>query len=283
MSRWRCRLLALVFTAVALAACQKQAHFNPALAGRFFPLQVGSTWTYEVVYPNGARETISDRVVRDPGGTSLEGTLVVSDYSGLDGSRSVRAELPQSYPAERTEVETRYIVMNGYITRIENLGGASGIRFEERDFLPRYLWPDRNWSTSLVPFEPIPGTILTLTQTHRTFLERHKVAVPAGHFSGCIRIETEVSYHVAGQADHKRYFTDWYAADVGLIKTVVRTDRQNGREMARIQLMRVAKSETATPLQSANRPSIVPLSSKIATSSIVGRIGKSQMRSRLGQ
>jgi hypothetical protein len=268
MSRWRYRPFALAFTLFALTACQKQAHFDPALAGRFFPLQPGARWSYEVIYPNGARETISDRVLRGGRGTSLDGTLVVSDYSGLDGSRAVRAELPQSYPAAHAEVETRYIVKNGYITRIENLGGASGIHFEERAFLPRYLWPDRIWSTSLVPFEPTPGEILTLTESHRSFLETHQVAVPAGHFSGCIRIETEVSYHSRGEADHKRHFTDWYAVDVGLIKTLVLTDGENGREMARIELLRFAKSETAAPLQSAHRPSIFHRSSKISKSNM---------------
>jgi hypothetical protein len=258
MCQWKYGLVALAFTVVALAACQRQGHFDPELAARFLPLQVGSSWVYEVVYPNGARETITDRVLKDPRGTSLGGGLVVSAYSGLDGSRSVRAELARLYPAERTEFETRYIVKNGYITRIEDLGGASGIRFEERAFLPQYLWPGRKWSTSLVPFEPSPGPILTLTQNHRSFLERHRVAVPAGHFSGCIRIETEVSYHRPDEAVHKRLFTDWYAADVGLIKTVVQADGPNGREMARIQLVRFAKSETVTPLQSANRPLISP-------------------------
>lgn len=257
MSLWRCRRFALALTVAAFTACQKQAHFNPVLAGRFFPLQVGDTWTYEVSYPNGVREAITDRVVKDRG-APLEGKLVVSDYSGLDGSRAVRADLPQTYPAERTEVETRYFVKNGYITRIENLGGAAGIRFEERAFLPQYLWPDRIWSTSLVPFEPSPGEILTLTQSHRSFLEKHQVAVPAGRFSGCIRIETEVSYHSPGEADHKRHFTDWYAVDVGLVRTLVRADEEHGPEMARIELVGFRKFSQPVAVYSTGNQMLFP-------------------------
>jgi hypothetical protein len=161
-----------------------------------------------------------------------------------------------------TEVETRYMVEAGYITRIASLGGPTRLRLEERGFLPQYLWPDRGWSNTLSPFAHSPDVILKITQNHRSFLEADEVLVPAGRFAGCIRIETEASYQSPAGIGDKRYFTDWYAPDVGLVKTLVLSGG-HGHEIARIELVHFAKSATAAPLQSSN-PSIVPLSSKLA-------------------
>jgi len=242
--------------------------FNPAFATHFFPLSAGLTWTYEVTYPNGARERIRDRVVKAGSpGTSRDAALVVSDYSG-HGTRAVRADLPAAYPAETTEVETHYLLDGGYITRIASLGGPTRIRLEERGFLPQYLRPDQGWSNSLSPFADSMGDILKIAQSHRTFLEAEEVVVPAGRFSGCIRIETEALYQSPAEISDKRYYTDWYAFNVGLVKTLVLSGGQHGRETARIELLRFAKSELTAQLQPSNRRSIVPLSSKAATRSL---------------
>lgn len=245
-------LIGLVLASSPLAGCHKSVSFNPALATHFFPLRSGLTWTYLVIYPNGAHETISERVVKPEQTSRLrEATLVVSDYSG-HGVRAVRADLPQAYPADMTEVQTRYVVEGGYITRVASLGGPTRIRFEERGFLPQYLWPDRVWSNTLSPFAHLPDDIL-ITQNHRSFLEADEVLVPAGRFAGCIRIETEASYQSPAGNGDKRYFTDWYAPDVGLVKTRVLSGGQHGREIARIELLRFTKSATNARLQSSNR------------------------------
>jgi hypothetical protein len=259
------RFLGLILAITLVLGCQKRALFNPALASRFYPLRPGLTWTYQVAYPNGAHETIRDRVLKaDQAGLSHTAALVVSNYSGLDCSRALRADLPQTYPAEMTEVQIGYVIEGGYINRVASLGGRTQTRLEERGFLPQNLWPDRIWSNSLSPFEHSPLDILKVAQSHRSFLEPDPVVVPGGRFSECIRIETEASYQsLAGRGD-KRYFTDWYAPDVGLVKTLVLSGGQDGREMARIELLRFTKSKTTAPLESSNGPSIVPLSSKIA-------------------
>jgi hypothetical protein len=272
MRHWTYSLLGLALALAQLVGCQQRAPFNPALAGHFFPLHAGLSWTYQVTYPNGAHETISDRVVKaDHTGTLRAAALVVSDYSG-EGTRSVRADLPQAYPAQMSEVETRYVVEDGYITRRASLGGPTQIRLEERGFLPQYLWPDRIWSNTLSPFEHLADGILKITQSHRTFLEGRELVVPAGRFSGCIRIETEASFHSSARIDDKWYFTDWYAPDIGLVKTLVLSGGQDRRAITRIELLQFKKSKTIAPrqsktpasLQSSNHPSIVPLSSKMA-------------------
>jgi hypothetical protein len=253
------RFFGLILILVQLAGCQKRAPFNPALAPRFFPLRPGLTWIYRESFSNGASETITDRVLKsDQSGTLRGGALVVSDYSGLDGSRSVRADTPKSYPAQLTEAEIHYVVKGGYISRIINLGGASAIH-EQDGFLPQYLWPDTVWSST--QFD-----ILKIIQTHRSVLEADEVVTPAGRFSGCMRIETEASYEsavgIGGRAGipGKRYFADWYAPDVGLVKTLVLTGGHDGHEIARIELLRFVKLGTTTPLQPSGRRPIVPLS-----------------------
>jgi hypothetical protein len=254
--------LGLALALAQLTGCQKRAPFNPALAGHFFPLRSGLTWTYQVTYPNGAHETISDRVVKaDAPGTSQAGALILSEYLG-HGTRAIRANLPQAYPPEMTRVETRYVVENGYISRSASLGGRTAIRLNEHDFLPQYMWPDRTWSNTLSPFDQLPDDILKVAQIHRSFLEGREVVVPAGRFSTCIRIETEASYPSPAGTHDKRYFTDWYAPDVGLVKTLVLSSGQNGHEIARIELLRFAKSDTTTPLQASQGRSLVPVPSK---------------------
>jgi hypothetical protein len=252
MKLWLSWLVGLALACVPLAGCHKSESFNPALAAHFFPLRRGLIWTYRVTYPNGAHETISDRVLAaDETGTLRGSTLVVSDYSG-HGTRAVRADLPQAYPPEMTEVETRYVVEGGYITRIASLGGRTRIELEERRFLPQYLWPDRTWSNSLSPFEQLPADILKISQIHRSFLEADEVVVPAGHYSECIRIETEASYKSPAGIGDKRYFIDWYAHDVGLVKTLVLSGGRDRREIARIELLHFVKSQATAPLLTSN-------------------------------
>jgi hypothetical protein len=103
--------------------------FDSMLEGRFFPLDNGMSWSYRVTYSNGASETITDRIVKsDQVGGLRSGALMLSDYSGLDGSRAIRADVPKPYPTTTTQVKIRYIVERGFLTRVTNLGGGSGFK-----------------------------------------------------------------------------------------------------------------------------------------------------------
>lgn len=91
------RFFGLMLILVQLAGCQRRVPFNPALAERFFPLRSGFTWNYRVTFANGATETIADRVLESDQPVTLGGAaLVVSDYSGLDGSRGYSARRPEA-------------------------------------------------------------------------------------------------------------------------------------------------------------------------------------------
>ena len=266
MRQWTHWLLPVGLPLILLTGCQKRAVFNPGLAGRFFPLGPGLIWKYQVVYPNGGRETIIDQVVkRNDVPESREVALVVSHYSG-QGTGAVRADLPQADPAEMNEVATHYVVKGGYISRVASLGGASRILLEERNFLPQYLSPDRRWTNRLLPFAHLQDEILDISQDHKSFLEPDLVVVPAGRFSECIRVETKASYHSLAESGDQRYFTDWYAPDVGLIKTLVSSGGPDGAAIARIELLRFTKPETTAPVHSLKGPSTASLSSQILNS-----------------
>jgi hypothetical protein len=264
MRQWIYWALALVLAFTQLAGCQKRALFNPVLAGRFFPLRPGSSWTYQVAYASGARETLTDRVVANPSGSLARGALVVSDYSGFNGSGPViSAELQRTYPPDKSQLEIHYVLEGDYLTRITSFGGGAQIRVEERRFLPQYLWPGRAWSNTLSPFEKPADDFLKITQSHRSFLEADPVVVPAGQFANCIRIETEVVYQIPSEPDDTRYFVDWYAPDVGLVKTLVLSGDRDGRQIARIELLRIAESQKVVRVHPNDRP-LMHLSSTVA-------------------
>src|SRR5712664_2898816 len=57
-------VIVLALATIRLASCQNKAPFDPGLAGAFFPLNPGSTWTYRVVDKNlGTTNIITDRAM----------------------------------------------------------------------------------------------------------------------------------------------------------------------------------------------------------------------------
>lgn len=137
------------------------------------------------------------------------------------------------------------MIEGGYITRASDLDDHGRILFEERRFLPQVLKPDLTWSNSLFPFDRMPEAF-RVTQTHRTFSEADEVAVPAGHFSHCIRIETEAVYRDSSSKEdgaRRLRYLDWYAPNVGLVKTLVLESGFFGSEIARVELLSFVDSQ----------------------------------------
>jgi hypothetical protein len=223
-------LCLLTFAVVQLFGCQKSAPFDPALAGSFFPLRPGSSWTYRVIDKGqNTTEVFTDRAVGQerigPAGAASE---VVSEYSGSNG---------------KGKSTIFYVVEDGYVSRVFGLGDRSQILFQERGFLPRLLKPDLTWSNSLFPFGRLPEGFYVI-QNHRTSLEAGVVLVPAGHFSNCIRIETEAVYSDSSSKQvRKLRYLDWYAPNVGLVKTLVLKSGFFGSETARVELLSFVDSQ----------------------------------------
>jgi hypothetical protein len=206
------------------------------LSGSFFPLSTGSTWTYCFIDKReNSVEIFTDRTV------GLEHVSSANDSGGLvlEGSSS----------GGKANFTIRYTVEDGYITRSFRFGEPEQILFKERRFLPRLLEPDLTWSNSYFPFGHFPEAF-HVTQTHRTFLEPAVVQVPAGGFSNCIRVETETLYAANGydhqdRGNRRLRYVDWYAPNVGLIKTLVLESGFLGKEIARVELLSFGDSQNS--------------------------------------
>jgi len=224
-------VIVLALAAVQLTSCERKASFDPALAGAFFPLHPGSSWTYRVIDKNlGTTDIITDRVVDK----QLINIVKTGGEAISEGSVSGGA----------SKSTILYVTEGGYINRV-SVDGPTWIRFEEKKFLPQLLKPDLTWSNSLFPFGHLTGAFHVM-QYHRTFLETDEVAVPAGRFSSCIRIETEAVYQRnLSQSDRslRLRYIDWYAPNVGLVRTVVLKSAFFNSVVARVELLSFAKSQ----------------------------------------
>jgi hypothetical protein len=211
------RFLSLLALAGTLSAgCQKSAYFAAA-GGNFFPLQTGSRWIYQVAYPGASHTFLTERVEATNGSDEAR---VSSEYSGYVAV--LPTDLQRAYRPEASQIQIRYEFTGDFITRTESVGaGRDTIDFKEQGFLPRNLRPGQEWSNSFSP--AFFG--LSIRQHHRTFVESGVVIVPAGAFANCIRIETETSYKAVG-AGTEHYFVDWYAPNVGIVKTLVFEPRE---------------------------------------------------------
>jgi len=200
----------------------------------FFPLHPGSTWTYRVVEKDqNHSEILTDRVIdkKKPDASRFVGE-VVSEYLGNDISHTST---------------TSYAVEDGYLTR-RTLDTTSSPLLSEPKFLPRLLRPGVSWSNTLFPFDRSPQGF-RIAQSHETFFEIGEVIVPAGHFAGCIRIETKAAYLSGPSSAHelrRLVYEDWYAPNVGLIKTVVLKRSFFRHEIARLELIGFATGRSSS-------------------------------------
>jgi hypothetical protein len=213
----------LAVAIIGSSSCQRRS-FDPALAGTFFPLRPGFTWTYRIIeHDRSTTSVLRDRVLGASrhyrGGGVIE---VESEYSG---------------PTSVLDSSITYVHEHGYFTR-QLVINKSAWMTAETAFLPEMLKPNLTWSNSLAPFGQEPGTF-HVAQTHRTFFEPGIVEVPAGHFASCIRIETTALYQSSshGNLPLQLQYIDWYAPHVGLVKTLVEHSGLFGSEAARIELL----------------------------------------------
>ena len=223
--------------AIQLSSCQRKS-FDPTLAGAFFPLRPGLSWTYRMIDEGrGTTQIFTDRVIGQRRLAGQDANEVESEYSGPVGTLSS---------------SIIYFREDGYLSRQFTMEPTTQTVLAEKAFLPQRLEPHQSWSNSMVLFAQEPE--FRVVQTHRSFFDRGTVDVPAGHFSGCIRIETIALYQSKPSTKAPpmslRYF-DWYAPNVGLVKTLVRQSGFFGSELARVELLdfrpqpRIATRRTA--------------------------------------
>jgi hypothetical protein len=204
-------------------------------SAEYFPLAPKSTWTYRVTSKSQRSEyVVIDQIVGVKYIPALKLTGVVVDelYNMDRGGRR-----PVVYYAK-----------DGYLTRVSGLDYDHGRiqapawgRSEDADFLPVRLLPNASWRTEDLPFGHLTGGF-TLAQIHHSVQDVVGVRVAAGVFGRCIRVDTRTEYRGGPYAKHHKnlalVYTDWYAPDVGLVKTIAYEDSPGGVEVERVELIR---------------------------------------------
>jgi hypothetical protein len=237
--------IAIAMAVASLSACKSQGEWKADPSADFFPLKTNMVWTYRVKSKSQmANYAVTDRVIGMQYVPALKLTgLVVQEFYNLD-----RAGL-------RPIV---YLDQAGYLTRVSGLDyvqheiqAPTWGRSEEDNFLPAHLTPDMSWNNILFPYGKMPGSF-SVTQSHKSFIETDDIEVPAGHFRNCIRIETQAHYAGGPYAERKQNlnlaYKDWYAPNVGLVRTVAYMGGPGGPEMERVELTRFQPvSATAAP------------------------------------
>jgi hypothetical protein len=233
--------LAVVLGVSGFACKNTTFHVDPSAA--FFPLKPNMLWMYQVDSKSQlAKYTVTDMVIgqRYVPALKLSGA-VVEEFYNFD-----RAGLrPIVYTHD-----------GSYLTRLSGLDYVKNEirtppwgRSIDQNFLPLRLGPDQAWNNDLFPYGKLPGAFKVI-QKHRTFVETSEVVVPAGHYRGCIRIETLAEYQGGAYAQQhqllKLAYRDWYAPNVGLVRTIAYQNDLDGPEMERVELIRFNSANQRT-------------------------------------
>ena len=210
-----------------LSGCSAVAARRATPRADFFPLVPRSRWEYVVTSRGEQRQfrfiaTVRQDPFVDPEGRRCR--VVDEQYTELDGESAV---------------PILYCVEGGYLHRVMSLEYRgetledNGLRSGELKFLPTNLSRDSSWEGFTNAYRLPDGSGYVVAQSHRATTAGEDVAVPAGHFAGCVRVDTTAVHYAmnpAGEAVGPRvtfYYSDWYAPGVGLIRTEQRNeDRQ---------------------------------------------------------
>jgi hypothetical protein len=215
----------------------------------FFPLHPDDTWIYAVDRP--LRNAHTRMTVRVRGERYVESlrrrcSLVDESYAGNDNEIEAPGGKPEIHPIA-------YYRENGFLYRalsleyrgkeLRDVGLGSG---EER-FLPDALDRDLSWDSATTAYDLGGGNSYGVRQTHRAVSEPGVIEVPAGRFTGCIRVDTVAVHGGKHDGEYEAhpivlYYADWYAPNVGLIRTI-ESDRPdvsvpgNGPSLSQIELL----------------------------------------------
>ena len=235
-------------------ACQRHPSVNLAAPRAFFPLVPGTIWKYRVTDEvKNTTTTFTDKVelsLRNEGGV----VQMAHDGSGSEAAETVVSETVGADSSSQMLII--YKTNNEYITRSFSFGSLgdgsfdSQILSEEPDFLPRLLKPGVTWSSASFPFGALSQD-LKIVQTHTSYAEDDIVTVPAGRFAGCLQIKTTAVFVIGPSNAHQESphlkYIDWYAPNIGLIKTSLQETGLFGEEIARLELVGFGKMPIVKP------------------------------------
>jgi hypothetical protein len=197
----------------------------------FFPLRAESRWTYSVDSQTQQLKYLLFDVAKG------------SNYVGKLHRRCLIVD--ETYNLEKGgRRPVIYYPSDGYLNRVSGLQyNGDEIEFppwtlaEEKQFLPLRMRANGAWSNLLRPFGNLNNAPV-ISQLHKSFAEPQEIVVPAGKFRGCLRVETTARFTGGAYREPMilQYF-DWYAPNVGLVKTIARETDRNGRIVEDVELI----------------------------------------------
>ena len=231
---------------VLLCGCNRPA----AESGRpdFFPLHSEDTWVYEVARPLRnlrSRMTVRVRDERYIRALGRRCRLVDESYE----SEETPFDTPDTEASARPEIyPVAYCHKDGFLHRTLSLEYQGdevhevGLGSNEERFLPDGLGGDLAWDSLTTAYDLGGGNGYGVRQSHHTVIEPTAVDVPAGRFTGCVRVDTVALQ--AGRRDGRDdgealvlYYSDWYAPNVGLVRTRQSNRPDGGPAVAQIELL----------------------------------------------
>ena len=210
-------LLVLGTMASACVATNRRSHAAATLD--YFPLTPTSRWEYVLNRRagNSPVRLVANVRTNDLQGPNGHGCRIVDEHYG-DGPEDERT--PIVYCLEDTFLHR--------VTSFEYRGDAledTGLRAGEVRFLPLDLAGTPSWEGRTSSYRLADGSGFEVRQLHRVFVQNEPIDVPAGRFERCARVET-TAMHSATSPEGSPvgphivyYYSDWYAAGVGLVRT----------------------------------------------------------------
>jgi hypothetical protein len=241
--------LVVVLLAWSVASCHPEG--NRGGPADFFPLHDEDTWVYAIEQPLRnlhTRMTVRARGERYFTALGQRCHLVDETYGGPD------AAMVQTHgeTQDRQVHPIAYCRKDGFLYRALSLEYHGkdvreiGLGSSEERFLPEGLQHASAWDSLTTAYDLGGGNGYDVRQRHRAVPESRVIEVPAGRFSGCVRVDT-IAVH-GGRHDGQTepdpivlYYTDWYAPNVGLVRTF-QSDRPGGETgegppLAQIELL----------------------------------------------
>ncbi len=211
-----------VTTAVGIV-CSLATLFSPLTRDRlraadFFPLAMHNTWTHEVRFSGGDYHySMTETVIKDNWPLFGQPSYVVAeDYEPLT---------PRAPEARST---VAYFRRNGFLYRYPWLDSQGDRVWDTRlgqgldQVMPSPFVHRTRWRMKLDTWIMASGG--TSRSSATAWIDPSVIAVPAGTFRNCLRVETLTISAVPDprkkDAEFALRHTEWYARGVGLVKAI---------------------------------------------------------------
>lgn len=238
--------------AAILAGCSPPPALVPVLPASpsatrvedYFPLTPDSRWTYRV-RDLAKAWTYETRVRVFPPRRfdflGRDGIPVEERYSSVGGPLFVEEQEPIVYYRDEGFLHRVYLTYQA-----GQLVPQSGSR--DSRHLPEVLRDGTSWDSETTAFRVGGGLGIQVVHHHEVHLETDVVSVPAGDFTGCIRIDTYSSHGAGsdrGGGEIAFWYSDWYAPGIGLVRTQQWDDVERREERSKIELLEASIAEPA--------------------------------------